>query len=848
MNLDFKKSNIYLALKNEKYFKLAKIFWKIFLVFAILSFLFFLIFFFDQNFPIFTLKIIFSSFLFFTIFSIASFLFSLFFEEELKNPKTSLSLEDFLLNPSSFNFLDFLSFEVAKSLYQSFLFSKKRKITLDSSLLLFFLLKENNKELNFIFLRNLINPDYLNEILKDYFKEKKEGKFCISEELDNIFLESAKIAKRRNHSKIKLGDIILAIASRNRIFQKFLIEKDLKIEDLENTIDWKERIEKEIEKRRQIFDYENLLKKGSIGREFSAGYTVTLDRYSIDWTEIAKKRGEIEIIGHDQELERIERILSKFRINNVLIVGESGVGKRALVEKLAQKIAFGKSLPSLNYKRVVELKLPSLLTEITNIEEVEFTLEKIFEEVVLSSNVILVIDEIYNYIGIGEWRPGTIDISGILARFLHLPTFQIIGITTYEGLHKNIEQNPSILALFEKVEIYPLSKKETLMVMENLIFELEKKYKIFIPHFILNKVYEYCERYIGDIPFPKKAVDTLDEICAFVARFKKDRVVTLQDVAKVFSQKTEIPIGRLEKEEKEKLLKLEELIHQRIIDQEEAVKEIASALRRARTEVTIRKGPMGTFLFLGPTGVGKTEVAKVLCKIYFGEESKMIRLDMSEFQNVEDIKRLLGGPREEGLLTTRVREDPFSLVLLDEFEKAHYNILNLFLQILDEGYVRDGQGRIIDFKNTIIIATSNAGYKIILEALEKDIPFDKIKEKLLDYLFKEGIFRPELVNRFDEVIIFKSLTKENLLDIAHLLLSDLKENLEKQEIEFVITEELKEKIVELGYNEIFGAREMKRVIQDKVEDPISEAILKEKIKKGDKIKVDANTFEVIKIK
>lgn len=846
MKVDFKNSNIYLGIKSEKYFKFAKIFWKIFLFLSLIFFLIFLICFFENTFSVFSLKILLSFSLFFLIFSISFLIFTLFFEEELKNPKPLLTLDDLISNISSLNIIDFLDFDLSKAFYKAFLFSKKRKIVLDSSVLLYFILKEI-KDLDFIFLRNLIDPKYLKEALEDNLKAEKREKFYLADQLEKVFLEAGKIAKEKSHSKIKAGDVILSLVSFNKFFQKILIEKDLKKEDLENTLDWKERIEKEIEKRKKIFEYENLLKKGSIGREFSAGYTITLDRYSIDWTEIAKKRGEINIIGHNKELERVERILTKLRINNVLIVGESGVGRKTLVEKLAQKITFGKSLPSLNYKRVVELNLPSLLTEVKSSEEVEFILEKIFEEVVFSSNVILVIDEIHNFIGIKEWRPGAIDISGVLSRFLHLPNFQIIGITTYEGLHKNIEQNPAVLSLFEKVELSPLSKKETLMVMENLVLELEQKYKIFIPYFVLNKVYEYCERYIGDVPFPKKAVDSLDEISAFVARFKKDKIVTLQDVAKVFSQKTEIPIGSLEREEKEKLLKLEELIHQRIINQEEAVREIASALRRARTQVTIRKGPMGAFLFLGPTGVGKTETAKTLCKIYFGDQSKMIRLDMSEFQNIEDIKRLIGGPGEEGLLTTRVREEPFSLVLLDEFEKAHYNILNLFLQILDEGYVRDGQGRVVDFKNTIIIATSNAGYKIILKALEKDVPFGEVKKELLDYLFKEGIFRPELINRFDEVIIFKSLTKENLLDIAQLLLSDLKENLKKKEIEFEITEDLKEKIVELGYNEIFGAREMRRVIQDKVEDPISEAILKEEIKKGDKIKVDPKTFEVVKI-
>jgi ATP-dependent Clp protease ATP-binding subunit ClpA len=251
-------------------------------------------------------------------------------------------------------------------------------------------------------------------------------------------------------------------------------------------------------------------------------------------------------------------------------------------------------------------------------------------------------------------------------------------------------------------------------------------------------------------------------------------------------------------------------------------------------------------LFLGPTGVGKTETSKVLAEIYFGSESKMIRLDMSEFQSVSDIFRLIGSKNQEGLLTTPVRENPFSLILLDEIEKAHFNILNLFLQVLDEGHLTNGLGRKVDFKNTIIIATSNAGYKIILEAIKRKIEWSKIKKELLEYLFEKGIFRPEFINRFDAVVVFKPLTKENLLDIAELQLQKLKKKLAEKNIEFLITEALKERIVELGYNPIFGAREMKRVIQEKIGNVLSQALLLKEIRGGEKIEIEPLTFQILK--
>ncbi|MDP1538917.1 MAG: AAA family ATPase, partial [bacterium] len=353
----------------------------------------------------------------------------------------------------------------------------------------------------------------------------------------------------------------------------------------------------------------------------------------------------------------------------------------------------------------------------------------------------------------------------------------------------------------------------------------------------------YCSKYLPAIPFPEKAMDLLDETMVYLKQ-TKDKALLSEHVARIVSEKTQIPVGEMEKEERQVLLNLENLIHERIINQEEAVQEVSTALRRARAQVTIRSGPMGTFLFLGPTGVGKTETAKALAQIYFGSEEKMIRLDMSEFQNVTDIPRLLGAPGEEGLLTTQIRKRPFSLILLDEIEKAHPNILNLFLQVLDEGHLTDGLGRKVDFKNSIIIATSNAGYQIILKVLREKTEWPKVKQMLLDYLFEEGLFRPEFINRFDAMVVFKPLTKENLLAIADLMLKKLKKNLKEKEIEFVITEPLKEKMVELGYDPTFGARQMRRVIQDKIENVLAFALLSGEIKRGYKIEIDPEDFRL----
>ena len=438
-----------------------------------------------------------------------------------------------------------------------------------------------------------------------------------------------------------------------------------------------------------------------------------------------------------------------------------------------------------------------------------------------------------------------VDISGLLSKYLKLPQFQIVGVCSYSGLHKNIAKNSTLLELFGKVEVPELSEQKTIRLLQRFALSLEKKYERITTYPALRDIVKLSAKYLPEGPFPKKALDLLDEVMVHSSRQPERKLILPKDVAEVISDKTDIPAGKMQRQEKEKLLNLEELIHKRIVNQDLAVKEVSAALRRARTQVTIKEGPIGGFLFLGPTGVGKTETSKTLASIYFGSESRMIRLDMSEFQNVEDVERLIGSSEKQGRLTVPVRENPFSLVLLDEIEKAHPNILNLFLQVLDEGYITDGVGRKVNFKNTMVIATSNAGAELIWEDMEENKELNLIKKDLMGKLFEEKTFSPEFINRFDEVVMFTPLTKENLMDIAQLLLEDLADNMkEEKDVYLIITEELKRKIVDLGYNPKFGAREMQRVIQDKVENSLAEGLLKGDLERGDKVKVEPEEFKL----
>ncbi len=843
---NLEKTAIYQAVKLERYsgFALLKPLKKTFLVlFIIFSLIFFYGFFLDA-----LKQSTLSSALGFSILSLTLFLGSwikiAFFDLKIKKPKLEVEIGKAIASPQDFNLAEFLSYEVAKAVGKSIKLSRKKRLPKISSTALFYNLLVDNPQLNFVFYRALLSLKEIKKLLKMYFKKipisvKKNTETGFEKSFQDSIIEALRVAQKRGHQRIEVGDIITALSKHDLIFKRILIDADLKVEDIDNLTWWLESLEKRIAERKKFWEWKNLIKKGSLAKDWAAGYTITLDRFSADWTEVVKKRGVEEVIGPEEEIGEIERILSQEGVHNVLLIGEPGSGRKSIIYALAQRILFGDSLPELNYKRVVSLDIVSILTQFQSSEEVETVLDKIFQEVVSAGNIILVIDEFYSFVSSPSGKEGTFNISPIILRYLPLLNFRLIGITSFLGLHLFIEKNPAILNPLRTVEVSELTETETIRLLGNMALALEQKHKKFISYPTLRDIIKYSARYIHDAPFPKKAIDLLEEVMTYTSRYTKSKVVLSEHVSKLVSKKTDIPVGELETKEKEILLNLEKLIHQRIINQEEAVNEVSSALRRARVEVTVRKGPMGAFLFLGPTGVGKTETSKALAEVYFGSEDRMIRLDMSEFQAISDISRLIGSPDEEGLLTTQVRENPFSLILLDEIEKAHPNILNLFLQVLDEGHLTDGLGRKVDFKSSIIIATSNAGFQVILKALKEKSEWSQLKTQLLDSLFEEGVFRPEFINRFDAVVVFKALNKENLLDIAGLLLEKIKKNLTDKGIEFIITQPLKEKIVELGYDPTFGARQMKRVIQDKVENVLASALLSGELKRGERVEIDS---------
>jgi ATP-dependent Clp protease ATP-binding subunit ClpC len=839
LNFDLKKASTFQAIKWDSFivFRHAKLLKKLFKTLFLITLILFFYGFVLNNFSRNTNRELLG--LSITLFSLSAiyWLSEFFFSTKLKiNAKNNSTIDQVLTQSEKYNMAEFLSFEAAEAIYCAEKLAKKNKIEkLNSSIILSCLLK-NNPELNFVLSRALLSKEEIIKMLKTQYDD------CL-DDFEEIILESLKTAQRKGNEIITKEDLLIALANKNPTFKKFLIDFQLRAEDIENLTDWSRFLQRRIEERKQWWQYGNLIKNGSLAKEWTAGFTVTLDKFSSNWSETLKNQGFPKIIGHPQELAQLERILSSREENsNVLLIGDTGTGRKSIIQNFAIRSALGQSLPEINYKVVKELNLSTLLAQLQDENQIEVVLNKIFEEVLMAGNIILVIDQFHNFVG-EDQKSGTFDLSSILAPYLRFPQFQLIAITDIANFHKTIESNSALLSLFGSVEVAEISQKEILMLLENKSLVTEFQDKIFVSYPALRDIINYADRYFPNLSSPEKELNILNEAIIYALSIKKKALLPYH-VAYIISAKTQIPVGEMEEKEKATLLNLEDLIHKKIINQEDAVKEVAGALRRARSEITIRKGPMGCFLFLGPTGVGKTETAKALAEIYFGSVAKMIRLDMSEFQTVEDIPRLIGSLQEEGLLTARVRDNPFSLILFDEIEKANPKILNLLLQVLDEGFLTDGLGRKTHFKDSIIVATSNAGYKIILNAIEKQEPWSGVKKKILDYVFENDVFRPEFINRFDSVVVFKSLTHENLLAIAELMLVKLRQNLLQKDIELIITQELKEKLVELGYNPIFGAREMTRVIQERVENVLANAILSNKIKRGNRVKILPTNFDL----
>jgi len=568
-----------------------------------------------------------------------------------------------------------------------------------------------------------------------------------------------------------------------------------------------------------------------VNRGWMSAPTPTLDTVSNDLTKKAATEdveglGSNLFIGRGSVVHDVINVLSQSEDRNVLLVGPPGVGKTTLVQHFAKMIIAGDAPEALATKRVVELDLNRLTSGITVQGELASRLEQVFTEVEYAEDIIVFIDEIHN-LGIGDVG-NNFNLYGLISPFLESGKFQFIGSTEETNYAAIIQKNGSFARLFHKIIVPPAGINDTLDTIQVRAIELWYKKGIASTFMALKTLVHYSDKLIHDRVLPDSAIAIFKE-CE--PRAVQTKLITVDVVKKAIESKVSVPIVELDDSHKQLLLNLEEEIHKHMIDQEEAVKSVSDTLRRASASLREESRPIGSFLFVGPTGVGKTELAKTLSELYFKDKGAFLRFDMSEYQTQEGVSRLIGSKDCPGEMTEAVKNKPYCLILLDEFEKADSQLLTLFLQVLDDGRLTDFAGTHIDFTNTIIIATSNAASVQIAEGIDRGIPVDQLEKGVKDELLK--ILKPELVNRFDRVVIFKPLSEEDLAKIVHFKLEDLRKMLDDQGylVEFgdnVITE-----IARKGYDPVLGARPMKRVIQDTLESKLSKMILNNELKKGE---------------
>ena len=648
----------------------------------------------------------------------------------------------------------------------------------------------------------------------------------------------------------------------------------------------------------------------SRGGQASNASTPTLDSLARDLTASAKDGKVDPVIGRSKEIERIIQILSRRTKNNPVLIGEPGVGKTAVIEGLAHQIVFNEVPETLSDKRVMTLDMGTVVAGTKYRGEFEDRLKKVMDEIRNAGNVILFIDELHTLIGAGG-AEGAIDASNILKPALSRGEIQCVGATTLDEYRKYIEKDAALERRFQPIQVDEPSTEETVQILEGLRDRYEAHHRVTITDEAIGAAAELSSRYITDRFLPDKAIDLIDEAGSRVRlksytippnlreleeqleemRKEKDSAVLAQefekaasfrdkeqktreklettknkwkekqgkeslkveeeDIAAVVSTWTGIPVVKLTKDESDRLLNMEEILHNRIIGQAEAVNAISKAVRRARAGLKDPKRPIGSFIFLGPTGVGKTELARALAEVMFSDEDAMIRIDMSEYMEKHATSRLVGSPpgyvgyEEGGQLTEKVRRKPYSVVLLDEVEKAHPEVFNILLQVLEDGRLTDSKGRLVDFRNTVMIMTSNVGASELqnnryvgFNLEDEGREHKDMKEKVTEEMKKT--FRPEFLNRIDETIVFHSLEQKHMKDIVKLMVREVEERMKQQDITFSITERAIEKIAEEGFDPEYGARPLRRSIQRNIEDLLSEEFLKENIKPGKTVKVGLN--------
>ena len=621
---------------------------------------------------------------------------------------------------------------------------------------------------------------------------------------------------------------------------EFLKQQNISLEEFQYLLNWEIAKETNDKIKSKPWRKENLDKIRPLGMQWGFAYTVRLDRYATDLSEgDYSEYADIDLIGRKDEFDLTKLILQRPDDNCVLLVGPSGIGKKTLVHHFARSIRENAAERSFRDSRVLLFDLGRAISDaIAEGEDAENFVRMLFYEAAFAGNVILMIEHFENFLG-NEANMFHPNLSAVFGEYLGIPTLQIIATSTPHEYHQMIERQGEILKHFEVVEIHEPDENETLEIVLGKLIVYEEK-RILFTYGALKAIIRESNKINWDVPMPERAIDLTMNVLMYWEKKGQEEYISEKSVLQFIAMKTGIPQGEIGGDEKKKLLNLEKILHNFVIGQEEAVTEVAQALRRARSGIGNTQKPIGSFLLLGPTGVGKTETAKALARAYFGDEKRMIRLDMSEFQSPNSLDHLIGSTQlnQKGRLTTQIKDNPYSLLLLDEIEKAYPEILDIFLQVLDEGFVTDAFGEKINFRNCIIIATSNAGAPLIKTMVEERSDAGQIKQAIIDYTVKNGIFRLEFLNRFTGVVFFRPLNELELRSVVRLLLQKFAARLNKEKnIEIVFEENMIEDIIHKGYNPIFGARSLDHYIEHTIEDIVATKIISGELQKGQVVQV-----------
>ena len=663
-------------------------------------------------------------------------------------------------------------------------------------------------------------------LFSDFISKRKIGQTAILVTQKSVIEKLADEADLAGSSAIGAREFTMLLYHFDEAFKKFLFDLKIKDKELRGAAGWAASFLEHQREFSRWWEKNALGRIPGMGKNLSFGFTYNLDKYSRD-ISLSESAG-VRILAHQKEMLAIEEILSKNAEANVLIVGEEGSGRRTILSGLARMIWEGRIMPALEFKRMVMLDTSAITAYAKSKSVLEEVLIKVMNDAVSAGNIILAIDNFPEFMESAS--AFGVDIPSLLEPYFSSAYIQAVALSSPGLFHRNLETNGKIMKLFQKVEVKEPAREETIQILENAAERLEKKIGAIVTYPALEAIYDLADRFVAEGAMPEKAIDLLDRAAVSSA----GGFILPENNEKVIEESTKIPVGKAGEEESELLLHLEEFLHKRIIGQEEAVKAISSAVRRLRAGLHAGKRPIGSFLFLGPTGVGKTETAKALAEAYFGSEKNMLRFDMSEFQGEEGIQKLIGSyaGRIQGTLATALRQSPFSVLLFDEFEKSSKAVINLFLQILDEGFFSDAFGKRVHARDTIIIATSNAGSNLIWDLIKEGKDPSSLQKEVVDFIRKQGIFSPEILNRFDAVVVYHPLASSQLKEIAKLLLLDLAKRLKEKDITFSITPELIEKVAEIGHDPVMGARPMRRAIADRVEEAISRKILSGELQRG----------------